>query len=213
MALFSGSDETTHWQRNVDASAVIKGEWQGLPLEILIPVDQLREQGLWQEAEINRRAWQLRLIQLRQRLAEQAEGTGEARLEAQQSLMVADQLELLVAGQTEGDGETQRFAQQAIGWRLRAAEALVVLWQRNQETAVAVELAQLFGELSQRHWPGDDKGPINAGQNSHFWWSLALQQAANSSEQGEQAGDLERAAEAASDVLEISAAYAEAMKG
>jgi len=204
VALFRGSNESSDWLQNVAADTVLREGWDSLPRECLLEVGELRERGLWLDGApssaraINTRAWRLRLITLHQQLGEQAAANGHARLLADHCLQVAQQLRLL---------QEAPLDHQAIGWQLRASEGLVSLWQQQPSSALAVELMELFDELSkQSTWPADQAyGAEQAERNARFWWGQALQQAAQESDQLEKTGDLNGAAQAAQTVLQLAA--------
>lgn len=204
VALFRGSNESSDWLQNVAAGSVLREGWDSLPRECLLEVGDLRERNLWLDrapssaGAINTRAWRLRLIGLHQELVEQASAKGQVRLVADHCLQVAQQVKQL---------QEASLDQQAIGWRLRASEELVTLWQQQPSSALAMELMELFDGLrNETSWPSDQAfGADQAKQNAGFWWRQALQQAAQESDQLEKDGDLAGAAQAAETVLRLAA--------
>lgn len=215
VALFSGANESTDWLRNVDGETVLTGDWHQLPEETLFAVGEIASQGLWRQESagtpINPRAWRWRLFSLHQRLAAQAGHQADRRAEADHCLKAADQLQLLAHENNKHESESSiQLAEQATGWQLQAAQALVQLWDSNQEPssamAVALELMHLFDALSQGDGTGlGENGLANAERNAIFWWRQAVQKAAQCSDEQEQQGELSIAAAAADTVLDLAA--------
>jgi len=212
-ALFSGTDEAEHWIRNVEAESVLSSGWHLLPKETLIAIAEVRERGFWRQGvQLNPRAWRLRLINLQQRLADQAREAADHRQDADQSLRAADHLQQLAEDLAGDDPRTAaELAQQAIGWRLRGSEALVALWQQHEhETSsramgIALELVSLFDALSHTETTVlGHEGQAHAERNARFWWQQALTKAAQVSDERERAGDLLQAAIAAQTVLDLA---------
>jgi hypothetical protein len=211
-ALFSGTDEAQHWVRNVEAESVLSSGWHLLPKETLIAISDVQERGFWRQGvQLNPRAWRMRLINLQQRLADQAGASGDHRQDADQSLRAADQLQHLADDLAADDpNAAAELAQQAIGWRLRGSEALVALWQQHERDAqrampIALELVALFDLLGPSVSTGlGQEAQAHAERNARFWWQQAVTKAAQCSDEREQAGDLLQAAAAAQTVLDLA---------
>jgi hypothetical protein len=198
VALFSGADQATDWQRNCDADAVLSGGWHLLPKEELLSLDAVELQGFLRpealapeqaEAADPLLSWQLRTANLYNRLADAAAAAGDHSAEARACEAVAGVMDDLNDPTRQG------------AWLLRAVQARLAQWHQVNDPAAAVALAELFGQLAQRPWPGEPEAPAKGGANQRFWLGQALERQAELSLQAEANGDLHGAASAAGAVV------------
>ena len=200
VALFSGADESSDWQRNAPADDVLSGGWHLLPKEQLLTLADVEGQGFLKHGSLEpsepessdpQRNWQLRCAQLHSRLADAAATAGDHAAEATACASVAALMQQL-------DDSNRQSA-----WLLRAVKARLAQWHQGSDPAVAAELAALFGLLAQHPWPGEPDGPAKGAANQRFWLLQALERYAEVSLQAESRGDLASAAAAAEAVVAL----------
>jgi len=203
VALFSGANEASDWQRNAAAEEVLSGGWHLLAKEQLLTVAEVEAQGFLlpgvvaeagdagAESSDPLRNWQLRCANLHNRLADAAAAAGDHAAEA----AAAEAVALVLAGL---DDDARRGA-----WLLRAVQARLAQWEQGSSAEVAVQLAALFGELASRPWPGEPEAPSKGAANQRFWIGQALERYAERSLQAEAQGDLAAAAAAAQQVVAL----------
>lgn len=200
VALFDGANESSDWQRNAPADEVLSGGWHLLPKEQLLSLAEVQAQGFLKddaegatapESSDPQRNWRLRCASLHSRLADAAAAQGDHGAEASACTAVAAVMRQL-------DDPTRQGA-----WLLRAVQARLSQWQRDQEPAVAEQLADLFGQLAQRPWPNEPDAPSKGAANQRFWLGQALERYAELSLQAEANGDLAAAASSAEAVVRL----------
>ena len=215
VALFKGSDQQNDWLENLPANAVLHGNWQHLPLEELINLQYIIDQDLLVDAFISKYLGANnpqfnnpqhtsettllqsldKLINSHLQLADQAAASSNFQKETTICLQLADSLYDFPAIYT--DQITAIARNNYISFLLRAVDAQVKLFQVSPSLDVAIQIADIFAELSELTWPNLEEFHQKTSNNELFWLRKAFAIQA----------DIVASAEKDSDLNEVASAY------
>ena len=221
VALFKGRDQENDWLENLPASVVLHGNWHQLPLEELIDLQYIIDQGFLidgfaskylvsnnpqfnnsqQPNEVSLLQSLDKLIKIHLQLADQAAATSNFQKETIICLRVADSLYDFPANYT--DQITAIARNNYTSFLLRAVDAQVKLYQINPSLNIAIQIADIFAELSELTWPNLEDFLQKTNNNQLFWLRKALAMQVDIAAAAEKDLDLNEAASAYILIYEI----------
>ena len=221
VALFKGRDQENDWLENLPANAVLHGNWQQLPLEELIDLQYIIDQGFLiddfiskhlvsnnpqfnssqQTNEISLFQSLDKLINIHLQLADQAAATSDFQKETTICLQVADSLYDFPTNHT--DQITAIARNNYASFLLRAVDAQVKLYQIKPSLNIAIQIADIFAELSELTWPNFEDFLLKTNNNQLFWLRKALAMQVTIAAAAEKDLDLNEAASAYILILEM----------
>ena len=192
VALFKGSDQQNDWLENLPANAVLHGNWQQLPLEELIDMQYIIDQGFLIDGFISKHlvsnnpqfnnsqstseATLLqsldKLINIHLQVADQAAASSNFHKETAICLQLADSLYDFPENYTDQVNAIAR--NNYVSFLLRAVDAQVKLFQNSPSFDVAIQIADIFAELSELTWPNLEDFLQKTTNNQLFWLRKAL---------------------------------------
>lgn len=214
VALFKGSDQQNDWLENLPVNAVLHGNWQQFPLEELIDLKHIFDQGLLVDSFVSKylvsnnprfnnnqvtsetTLLQLldKLINIHMQLADQAAAISNFQRESSICLQLADSLYGFSATYT--DQITAIARNSYISILLRAVDAQVKLYQVSPSLDVATQIADIFADLSELTWPNLEEFHQKTINNQLFWLRKAFAIQANIVASAEKDLDLNEVASA-----------------
>jgi hypothetical protein len=209
------------WLENLPANAVLHSNWQQLPLEELIDLQYIIDQGLLIDGFISKHLVSNnpqfnnsqqpnevsflqsldKLINIHLQLADQAAATSNFQKETIICLQVADSLYDFPANYT--DQITAIARNNYASFLLRAVDAQVKLYQINPSLNIAIQIADIFAELSELTWPNLEDFLQKTNNNQLFWLRKALAMQVDIAAAAEKDLDLNEAASAYILIFEI----------
>jgi len=192
VALFKGCDQESDWLENLPANAVLHGNWQQLPLEELLDLQYIIDQGFLVNGFISKHLVSNnpqfnnsqhssevsfpqsldKLINIHLQLADQAAAASDFQRETAICLQVADSLYDFPENYT--DQITAIARNNYVSFLLRAVDAQVKLYQTNPSLNIAIQIADIFAELSELTWPNLEDFLQKINNNELFWLRKAL---------------------------------------
>ena len=192
VALFKGHDQGNDWLENLPANTVLHGNWQQLPLEELIDLQYIIDQGFLIDGFTSNRLAsnnpQLnnyqqpnevpllqaldKMINIHSQLADQAAATSNFLKETTICLKLADSLYDFPTNYT--DQITAIARNNYVSFLLRAVDAQVKLYQINPSLNIVIQIADIFAELSELTWPNLEDFLQKTNNNQLFWLRKAL---------------------------------------
>ena len=221
VALFKGRDQENDWLENLPANAVLHGNWQQLPLEELIDLQYIIDKGFFIDGFISKHLVSNnpqfnssqqtnevslfqsldKLINIHSQLADQAAATSDFQKETTICLQVADSLYDFPENHT--DQITTIARNNYASFLLRAVDAQVKLYQIKPSLNVAIQIADIFAELSELTWPNLEDFLQKTNNNQLFWLRKALAMQVDIATAAEKDLDFNEAASAYILILEM----------
>ena len=221
VALFKGRDQENDWLENLPANVVLHGNWQQLPLEELIDLQYIIDQGFLIDGFISKhlisnnpqfnnsqQTDQIsflhlleKLINTHLQLADQAAAASNLQKETTICLQAAGSLYDFPANYT--DQITAIARNNYASFLLRAVDAQVKLYQVNPSLNIAIQIADIFAELSELTWPNLEDFLQKSNNNQLFWLRKALALQIDIAAAAEKDLDLNEAASAYIMIFEI----------
>ena len=221
VALFKGRDQENDWLENLPANAVLHGNWQQLPLEELIDLQYIIDKGFFIDGFISKHLVSNnpqfnssqqtngvslfqsldKLINIHLQLADQAAATSDFQKETTICLQVADSLYDFPTNHT--DQITAIARNNYASFLLRAVDAQVKLYQIKPSLNIAIQIADIFAELSELTWPNFEDFLQKTNNNQLFWLRKALAMQVDIATAAEKDLDFNEAASAYILILEM----------
>lgn len=209
-ALFCGTDESKHWQKNVLASEILASGWEELPKECLISIDSARDKGFltttFHASTIDNQSvifsWSMRAARLAALKSERESNQNDNISNGRSCRDVVCFLEK-AARNTRNQDHLNDISRQRIAWILRGVDAYVKAWELDSVPQNAESLLELFFSLLDNSWKCELNVREMAIHNYNFWLKSAINSWMNLSRKAETNGDYNTAVLAASSVLRL----------
>jgi hypothetical protein len=230
VALFNGPDHQNDWQENLPLENVLIGNWQLLPNEELISISDLAAKGILNKNFIskylatNKPKFLIpdlfepgflnhcleKSINLHIQLADQAANDSDLAKETQVCLQAADFLFEFLTSKPELIVNIARNSY--ISFLLRAVDVQIKLWQVQPVVSIAIQISDIFAELSELTWASQDDFPKKANANQLFWLRQAISKQLDIAVAAEENDSLAEAATAYILVLQLQQSISSLLK-